>query len=429
MRSLASWLAAVEWLAYCLVATVARGELPGPVVPEGLGVNIHFTDPQPGELEMLARAGFRWVRMDFAWEGTEREKGKYDFRAYERLLAALDKHRLRALLILDYSNPHYDRGLSPASEEGRQAMARWAAAAVRHFRGRGVLWEMYNEPNIFFWKPKPDVEAYSKLALAVGRAIRAAEPGEAYIGPATSEVDFRFLEGCFKAGLLEYWSAVSVHPYRQKGPETAAADYARLRRLIEQYAPKGKKIPILSAEWGYSSAWKDMDEMKQGKMLPRQWLSNLANDVPLSIWYDWHDDGTNPKEPEHHFGTVAHAYHAGREPVYDPKPAYRAAEAFAAALGGFQFKRRLPAGQGDDYVLLFAKGQEVRLAAWTASGSARTVQVAAREGAKFKATGHTGQVVPPLVAGQTGLSIPLTDAPQYLVPEARDALLPATEGR
>jgi hypothetical protein len=388
-----------------------------------LGVNIHFTDPQPGELEMLARAGFRWVRMDFAWEGTEREKGKYDFRPYERLLAALEKHRLRAVLILDYSNPHYDRGLSPASEEGRQAMARWAAAAVRHFRGRGALWEMYNEPNIFFWKPKPDVEAYSKLALAVGRAIRAAEPGEAYIGPATSEVDFRFLEACFKAGLLEYWSAVSVHPYRQKGPETAAADYARLRGLIAQYAPKGKQIPILSAEWGYSAAWKDFDETKQGKMLPRQWLVNLANDVPLSIWYDWHDDGTDPKEPEHHFGTVGHAYHTGREPVYDPKPAYRAAEALTTALGGFQFKRRLAIGGGEDYVLLFAKGEEVRLAAWTASGSPRAVQVAAREGAKFKVTGHTGQVRPPLVAGQTGLSISLTDAPLYLVPEARDALL------
>jgi hypothetical protein len=393
-----------------------------------LGVNIHFTDPQPGELEMLARAGFRWVRMDFAWGGTEREPGRYDFRAYDRLLAALEKHRLRALLILDYSNPHYDRGLSPASEEGRQAMARWAAAATRHFRGRGVLWEMYNEPNIFFWKPKPDVEAYSKLALAVGRAIRAAEPGETYLGPATSEMDFRFLEACFKAGLLEYWSAVSVHPYRQKGPETVAADYARLRGLIGQYAPKGKQIPILSGEWGYSSAWKDMDEVKQGKMLPRQWLTNLANGVPLSIWYDWHDDGTDPKEPEHHFGTVGNACHAGREPVYDPKPAYRAAEALTAALGGFQFQRRLAVGQGDDYALVFARGQEVRLAAWTMAAG-RKVEVVAREGAKFKVTGHLGQVLPPLVAGRTGLGIPLTDAPQYLVPETPDAFLPAAEGR
>ena len=105
-----------------------------PVLPDGLGVNIHFTDAKPGEMEMLAEGGFRWVRMDFAWGGTEREKGKYDFTAYDRLLKSLDEHKIRALLILDYSNRHYDGGLSPHSDEGRKAFARWAAAAAKHFQ-------------------------------------------------------------------------------------------------------------------------------------------------------------------------------------------------------------------------------------------------------------------------------------------------------
>ena len=74
--------------------------------------------------------------------------------------------------------------------------------------------------------------------------------------------------------------------------------------MIDRYAPQGKKLPIISGEWGYSSAWNKHDETRQGKMLPRQWLVNLAQDVPLSIWYDWHDDGQDAKEPEHHFGTV-----------------------------------------------------------------------------------------------------------------------------
>jgi polysaccharide biosynthesis protein PslG len=96
----------------------AADELPGPVVPEGIGVNIHFTDHQPGEMEMLAQAGFKWVRMDFAWNATERGKGVYDFSAYDRLLAVLEAHKIRAMLILDYSNPQYNEGLSPASDEG-----------------------------------------------------------------------------------------------------------------------------------------------------------------------------------------------------------------------------------------------------------------------------------------------------------------------
>ncbi len=103
---------------------IRAGDLPPLAVPDSLGVNIHFTDPRPGEMDMLSRGGFRWVRMDFSWEGTERRKGEYDFSAYDRLLKALAPHKVRALFILDYANRNYDKGQSPASNEGRRAFAR-----------------------------------------------------------------------------------------------------------------------------------------------------------------------------------------------------------------------------------------------------------------------------------------------------------------
>ena len=389
-------------------------ELPKSVVPEGLGVNIHFVDPKAGEMEMLAQAGFRFVRMDFFWESTEWDKGTYDFTAYDRLLENLEKHHLRAVLILDYANRHYDNGLSPASDEGRQAFARWAAAAAKHFRGRGILWEMYNEPNIGFWKPKPDVKQYVKLALEVGKALREAAADESYIGPAASGFDFPFLEECFRSGLLEYWSAVSVHPYRETAPETAAADYARLRKMIDQYAPKDKKIPIFSGEWGYSSAWKDFDDGRQGKMLARQWLTNLSCEVPLSIWYDWHDDGKDAKEPEHHFGTVRFAYDASRQPVYEPKPAYSAAQTLTQTLDGFRFRKRLPTDAAEDYVLEFAKGDEARWAVWTTSATPHSIRIPLAAG-QYRAVGHTGKIQPILTADAQGLTITLDDAPQFLL--------------
>lgn len=419
---LCSALSALVLCALVGYASAAPLGLPELAVPDSLGVNIHFTDPRPGEMEMLAAGGFRWVRMDFGWGGIEREKGKYDFSAFDRLVSALDRHAMRALLILDYSNRHYDGGLSPHSEEGRAAFARWAAAGARHFQGRGILWEMYNEPNIGFWKPKPDVASYVKLALAVGKALREGTPGEMYIGPGTSQIDLPFLEACFKAGLLEYWCAVSVHPYRQKVPETAAEEYARLRRLIDRYAPKGKSVPILSGEWGYSAAWKGYDPQVQGKMLPRQWLTNLANDVPLSIWYDWHDDGPDPKESEHHFGTVLHPYHAGRDPVYEPKPAYRAAKALSKALAGFRFNKRLAVGGADDYVLLFSRKDDCRLVAWTTADKPREVLIPASPGS-FQAVGYLGDPREPLTADRAGLRVQLNDTPLYLSPRDPNALV------
>ena len=79
MRNLASWRAAVLGLACCWGAAVARGELPGPVVPAGLGVNIHFTDPQPGELEMLAAGRFPLGADGFRLGGDGAGKGQVRF--------------------------------------------------------------------------------------------------------------------------------------------------------------------------------------------------------------------------------------------------------------------------------------------------------------------------------------------------------------
>ena len=47
-----------------------------------------------------------------------------------------------------------------------------------------MLWEIWNEPNISFWSPKPDAQQYTTLALAACKAIREAEPGATIIAPA-----------------------------------------------------------------------------------------------------------------------------------------------------------------------------------------------------------------------------------------------------
>lgn len=385
------------------------------VIPEGFGVNIHFTDPNPGELNMLSGAGFRWVRMDFKWDATEKERGRYDFSAYDRLMTELDAHGVRALFILDYGNPLYDNGAPPRNETTRTAFVHWAVAAAKHFAGRGILWEVYNEPNhSLFWPPKPDVQEYIALAMTVGRAFRASVPQEKLIGPATAEIDFDFVEACLKAGLLEYWSAVSIHPYRRSDPETAAADYCRLRELIRLHTPARKKeLPIISSEWGYSAAWPRENAERQGELLARTWLTNLANGVSLSIWYDWRDDGSDANEPEHHFGLVANRYYEGRESVYDQKPAYLAARTLSTFFKGYRFERRLPVGAADDHVLVFRKGNELRFAVWTTANASKGVKIPVSSG-RYATTGHTGRDAGMVNAESGGLKMNLTGAPVFL---------------
>ncbi|MHC5055454.1 MAG: cellulase family glycosylhydrolase [Planctomycetota bacterium] len=212
------------------LALAARGalaaDLPELVVPEGLGTNIHFTGAPARDLDMLRDGGFRFIRMDFVWSRVERERGRYDFKPYDELTDGLEQRGIRALYILDYSNKLYETDRSVRTPEGRAAFARFAAAAAARYRGRRILWELWNEPNHHaFWLPRPDVEQYMALAREVLPAIRKADPDATIVAPATSGLPLEFLGGCFERGLLDMVDAVTVHPYRQSPPETALTDY------------------------------------------------------------------------------------------------------------------------------------------------------------------------------------------------------------
>ncbi len=344
--------------------------IPSLRVPDAVGVNIHFTGAPKRDLDLIAAAGFGFVRMDFTWSGVERKRGEYDFRAYDQLLNGLSERKIRALFILDYGNPIYTGAPMnpPVTEEARTAFAKFCAAAVSHYKdfpnGRSIIWEIWNEPNISqFWKLNPNADDYAAMAIQACKAMREADPLCTIIGPATSEIDLKFLERVFEKGLLDHLDAVSVHPYRGSNPETVEREYSKLRALIAKYsttknAKGAKSIPIISGEWGYSTHASGKSREQQAQYLARQWLTNLANGIPLSIWYDWHDDGPDPKENEHNFGTVQYK-------DWQPKPSYLAAKTFIEQLRRHEFAKRIPQKSTDDYVLLFTRGKEQRLVAWT----------------------------------------------------------------
>jgi polysaccharide biosynthesis protein PslG len=414
-------------IALCVLPLLASGvEIPEPVLPAGVGVNIHFVTGQERDLDMIAGAGFKFIRMDFHWESIETGKGEYNWTGYDELLANLEKRNLRAILILDYSHRLYEESVtspnpinhkperttaSPQHPESIAAFARWAAAAAKHYAGRHVLWEIWNEPNGNFWSPKPNAEQYAALALATAKAIREADPQAAIIGPASSGFPWAFLETFLKSGVLEYLAGVSVHPYRSpsKPPETAASDYQKLRALIDRYAPPSKRdpIPILSGEWGYSTWKRGVSLETQAAFAARQQLANLLNGVPLSIWYDWKNDGTDPNENEHNFGTVL--------PDLTLKPAYRAIKTLTRELNGCRIVRRLALANDKDYALLCEdRAGYQKLAAWTlGEPHTASIELSLQSGIKPTAVDWNGTVSTPRV--ESGhLLLDLVPSPQYV---------------
>jgi hypothetical protein len=329
------------------------------------GVNYHFrlnaaSDAQ--ELAVSQALGIHFARMDVLWKNIEREPGKYDFNRYDILLRQLAEHNIRPMLILDYGNKLYGDEHAIRNPEERAAFARFAAVAAARYKGRGVIWEIWNEPDSGrFWSPAPNVNEYVAMAIDCASAIRSADPDAVIIGPAVSWMNLPFLESAFKLGLLKYIDAVSVHPYRVNNPETVTAEYQKLRGLIEKYQPTPTKIPIIASEWGYSATSLDHDERLQANYAARIILTNAMNGIPVTILYDLRNVGRNPNDKESNFGVMTNNL--------QPKAAYYTISELSQALAGKYFVIRL-ASDANDYLLVFSDGSEMGnvLVSWTTAG-------------------------------------------------------------
>lgn len=399
------WIAA--WAAMIAMSgTGAWAALPDAIVPDGVGIATHFVQGNTQDLDLIAAAGIRVVRTDFTWSDTERQKGVYDWSAYDVLVANLEQRGLRPYFILDYSNPLYEQTrvswlgalpqstylTSPQHAASVAAFTRWAAAAARHFSGHSVIWEIWNEPNLdAFWKPVAKVAQYQALALATCTAMRNVDASASIVAPAVNGFPWDYLTTFLASGILNCIDGVSVHPYRTSSPETAASDYTRLSALLDQEAAASRRaqIQIVSGEWGYSTPTSGLTAAQQADFAVRQQLSNLMNGVTLSVWYDWKNDGNDAANAEHNFGLVA--------ADLSVKPAYSALRTMTQQLSGYHFQSRLTTDSAQDYVLVFVNAQgQIKLAYWTTSSA------------------HAASVLPLIGTLQLPvLTLSMTSSPQY----------------
>ncbi|KAL9647511.1 hypothetical protein ABK040_006871 [Willaertia magna] len=320
-------------------------------IPNNLGINTHFVgsllDPLPNEMKMILNAGFHWIRDDLTWSTIETSKGFYNYTPIDPFVFNTFKksNNFRGILIFDYGNPLYDDNLPPFTQTGRNAFANYVVTTMKRYQGLNILFELWNEPNSdWYWYPKANPYNYYLLAKTVFELKEKVVPNEILVGPASTQMGFDFLEIIFQLGVLNYFDAVTVHPYRDDVPETVIPDYKRLKQLIEKYKPKDKDIPMICGEWGYSLLSPNVTNSNnpfdmQGKILSRMFLVNIANEMKVSIWYDWKDDCTNTTYNECWFGAVQQDYFPNSEEYpFIPKSPYIAMKGIYKVLNGYEFK-------------------------------------------------------------------------------------------
>jgi hypothetical protein len=325
---------------------------------KNFAVNIHFTSDDRA-LDAARAAGFGAVRMDLGWSDIETTRGVYDLARFDALVASLAARGMRLHLILDYQNQLY-----PTMDAGDfmtvtvPAFANMARAVARHFAGKGVTYEVWNEPNGSFWSRTP-----SDFAAFCNATVAAVHEGDAKARVSTGGVsafDYRFLSTFFAAHGGRGVDAIGVHPYRQLGGETLAHDWVRVTALLAEAFP-GAAPAVWDTEWGYSSSWYGDGHsydarVQQAQMVARELLSAGSLGFPLIVYYDLRDGGVDARNAEHNFGLLQHDY--------AEKPAMQAVRTLNEIARNHTFRGFLQTGQSSLHALLFESTAERVVAAW-----------------------------------------------------------------
>jgi hypothetical protein len=251
------------------------------------GVMTHFAQGWDTDIvPLITRAGIRTVRDELYWHAVEPARGHYELpEQYQRYLTALKAHDLKLMLVLSFGNPLYDNGLTPYTDEGRQAFAAYSRFLVNSLRGQLSGIEVWNEFNGSFCKgpcEKDRPRHYAALLDATYHAVKQAVPDLSIAGGAAVLVPLPWFESLAAEGSFSAMDAAVVHPY-SRSLEDVAISLRELRNLIRRH-DGGRGMAIWATEFSRYSDRSD-GRLQAALHLVRMAAVLLSEGVDRVYWY------------------------------------------------------------------------------------------------------------------------------------------------
>lgn len=298
-----------------------------PESPFGMGVYLYRYPNNPEGLARMDKAaalarnaGVKWTREEFQWHRIEPEEGKYDWSYYDAMVETAHRHGISVYGLIAY----WSNWTEPYTLKGVQDYANFCRALVGRYKDRIKHWEVWNEPNIFFWSgPK---ELYNDLLKEAYKAIKETDPEALVLGCSTAGIDRTFIEQVMDSGAP--FDILTIHPYRgQLNAEGFMQELQQIHELTGRDDSKPKPVWITEMGWP-THLYGGVSERYQASLLSRCYLSAVASGVPTNVsWYNFREDGANPFYNEHRFGVI-------RSDTLAPKPGYRALGTVCKTLDG-----------------------------------------------------------------------------------------------
>jgi polysaccharide biosynthesis protein PslG len=311
-------------------------------------------------VQMIADAGFHWIRQEFPWEDIEiHGKGDFEDRRnqptrsawekYDNIVDLAEKYDLE--LIVRLSNPPAwsrasgDEAGSFGPPDNLSDYGDFVEAVARRYAGRIHTYQIWNEPNIYpEWGEQPvSPEEYTELLKVGYTRIKAVCPDCVVLSGALAQTiplgprdlnDFVFLQRMYDAGAADYFDVLAVQGYGLwSGPtdrrmRPRVLNFSRplyLREIMVKNGDAEKPIWITEMNWNASP-----DELpqkpfgavtlEQQARYAVQAYERAQKEWPwvgvVSTWFFKRATDTEIDQPMYYFRLA--------EPDFTPMPVYNA---------------------------------------------------------------------------------------------------------
>jgi hypothetical protein len=346
--------------------------------------------PSTTDVQRMAGGGAGTLRLTIDWWRVERQRGAYDWKAYDQLIGTASASKLTVLPTI-MGTPAWTgvrkSGFQPTAPAARAAYLQFIRRLVDRYgpdaclrRVSGVSlrpihsWQVWNEPNFPSYAAggRPKARSYVSFLRLTRDAIKAEDPSARIVLAGLPDTKLgiplmRYLKDLYAIrGARKLWDAVAIHPYARdaKGVQRVLT---KVRRFIDSRGDRGK--PLLVTELGWATAGPRSNFVttaaRQAELLRRSYelLSRERSRLGIGMvaWYSWRDIA-RPRGVRDWWG-----YHAGLFGLGGAaKPAW---QRFTAAAGG-------SSGSGD-----LKKDGPLAPAAWSVMSSGATFSASAERAA------------------------------------------------
>lgn len=354
------------------------------VNPYGINTFLQLEVEEPkleAMLDMIADAGFTWLRQEFPWEDIEVDgrgqftdtRNDYDldgeldtidaWAKYDRIVDLTERYELRLQVRLDnppnWSRANPDIGdLAPPDD--LQDFVNFAVAVAERYKGRVYHYQIWNEPNIHpeWGNQAVNPEGYTEMLCRTYAALKAVDPEivviTAALAPTVSLTednlnDFIFLQRMYDAGAGDCFDVLSAQGYglfsgptdRRMRPTTVnVGRHIYIRDIMIANGDAHKPIWISEAAWNSVPTPEekpDIDGYREqyGQVTPEQaadyiteYYQRAQEEWPwigvINYWFFTRPDPSEHNQPFYYFRMAEPDYQPDTHPTFTPLPVYGA---------------------------------------------------------------------------------------------------------